>query len=219
MHSMGKLVTIEGIEGSGKSSLQKTLAAALTAQGIQTIITREPGGTPLGKKIREILLSAEYPEIAPTTELMLFSADRAQHVAEVIRPALNAGKVVVCDRFTHSTLAYQGYGRGLPLEKLRELIILSTNNLRPDLVLLLDLPPEIGLKRAKSRATQSTSAESSWTRFEQQELEFHKKVRDGFLELARTEPETVVVIDANRPQQIIAEEAIAVLKQLLKHSS
>lgn len=191
-------ITLEGIEGSGKSTLAKALAEKIK-KGLnkETILTREPGGTEFGKNLRSLLLDRRDLTLNSTAETLLFAADRAQHIHEIILPALSAGKVVISDRFYHSTLAYQGYGRGLDLEMLRKVCSIATENKNPDLVVLLDLPVEEGLKRAKSRA-------ENWTKFEEEEINFHKNVRIGFLELAKESPELFLVLDATKsPEELV----------------
>jgi dTMP kinase len=196
----GFLLTLEGPEGSGKSTQAQRLAARLTAAGRGCVVTREPGGTVLGEEIRHILLHARELTPVPAADALLFNAARAQLVAEVIRPALERGDVVLCDRFADSTLAYQGYGAGQPLATLRELAAFAAGDLRPDLTVLIDLPEEEGLRRKSPDET---------TRFEEREdLAFHHRVRQGFLELAAAEPGRFVVIDGRlSPAEI--EEAIA----------
>jgi dTMP kinase len=192
----GFLLTLEGPEGSGKSTQAQRLAARLTAAGRSCVVTREPGGTAVGEEIRRILLhSGETP--IPAADALLFNAARAQLVAEVIRPALDRGDVVVCDRFTDSTLAYQGYGAGQPPAGLRELARFATGGLAPDLTVLIDLPEEEGLGRKGAGET---------TRFEEREdLAFHHRVRQGFLELAAAEPDRFVVLDGRlAPEEIEA---------------
>ena len=209
---MSLFVTIEGIEGSGKSTLRSKLAELFTKDEREVLVTREPGATPLGLSIRSLLLDPSAKEIHPHTELMLFAADRAQHLHEIVRPALARGALVICDRFIHSTIAYQGYGRGLPLDALERINEFVTAGLVPDLVLLLDLSPEDGLQRAKSRQERAsgnislaalTQGDGSWSRFEQQELDFHRRVREGFLTLSKVKKNNFVVIDAcQTPDQV-----------------
>lgn len=201
----GFFLTLEGPEGSGKSTQAQRLAARLGDEGYRCLVTREPGGTALGERIRQVLLHA--PELVPTprTDALLFGAARAQLVAEVIDPALGRGEVVVCDRFSDSTLAYQGYGAGLPLEALRSLIGFAVGNLRPDLTILIDLPVEDGLRR-KLRDAEVTRFEAS------ADVAFHRRVREGFLALAAVEPDRFVVIDGQQSPEAI--EA-AVLEALL----
>jgi dTMP kinase len=185
----GWFITIEGPEGSGKTTHAARLLAHLEAQGIRAIGTREPGGTALGERIRDLLLESADRDHDPLADALLFSAARRQLVEEVIRPALLAGTTVVCARFADSTLAYQGYASGLPLEDLRALERVATGGLRPDLTALLDVPPEVGLRR---------KGPDDRTRFELAfDIEFHSRVREGFLALAAAEPGRFAVIDAS----------------------
>jgi len=180
-------ITFEGIEGSGKTTQMRRLAERLP----NAVMTKEPGGTPSADRIRAILLDSAS-HLDPIAELFLFAASRRQNVIEVIRPALERGGVVLCDRFTDSTLAYQGFGRLLNLDQLRMLNDWATSSLKPDLTLLFDLTEEEGLTRARSR---NASAASDEGRFEAEELRFHRRVREGYLSLAAAEPERFVVID------------------------
>lgn len=191
-------ITFEGIEGSGKTTQMQLLRDWLQARGEQVLATREPGGTAIGDRIRAILLDPIHTEMAAETEILLYSAARAQIVRQVIRPHLEQGWIVVCDRFFDSTLAYQGYGRGLPLDILRDITAFATGGLVPDLTFYLDLPVEVGLRRKAQ-----TPAE--WTRFEAETLAFHRRVRKGYLELASAEPRRWVVLDAGQPAELIQE--------------
>lgn len=185
-------ITLEGGEGVGKTTQQALLVERLRQEGYACLCTREPGGTALGKTLRELLLHGD--PFSPLAELLLYAADRAEHVSKVIAPALAAGQVVVCDRFTDSTLAYQGYGRGLDLEKIRQLNHLATGGLQPHLTLWLDLPPEVGLARSGFA-----------DRLEQERLEFHRRVYQGFQALAAAEPQRIVRIDAQgSPAEVAA---------------
>jgi dTMP kinase len=220
-------VTLEGIEGSGKSSLQHCLAQALKKELPEVVLTREPGATWLGEAIRSILLNPGHKHLDAFAELALFAADRAQHVSDIIRPALARNALVLCDRYTHSTLAYQGYGRGLPLDELMLLNQLATGGLEPELVLLLDLPAEEGLKRAKKRTealSDNTScangdlstSDVSWSRFEQEELAFHRRVREGYLEMAKVRENNFVVLDAGQRLEDVAQAALGEILLRLK---
>ena len=191
-------ITLEGIEGSGKSSVIADLAEFLRESGRDVLLTREPGGCALGTALRAHLLDARNTGLAPAAELFLYLADRAQHVREVIAPALKAGKVVLCDRYTDSTLAYQGYGRGHEVERLRSLNAFASGGLQPDLTLLLDLPAETGLARARARNELEGKVEAEG-RFEAEDLAFHQRVRAGFLDLARHEPKRFLVVNVDRP--------------------
>lgn len=199
----GRFITIEGPDGGGKTTQAEALAARLTAAGESVHLTREPGGTWLGERIREVLLGRTETG-TPTdrlTDALLFNAARRQLVEEVIRPALHAGRTVICARYADSTLAYQGYGAGVPLDALRTLADIATDGLTPDRTILLDLPVEAGLAR---------KAPADVTRFEAEfDLEFHRRVRDGFLALARAEPDRFVVVDATASVADVAA-AIAV---------
>jgi dTMP kinase len=191
---MIRFVTFEGGDGTGKTTQIRALENYLTQRGRACLVTREPGDNSLGKLIRQILLEVGEHEVAPSTELFLYLADRAQHVNELIRPALAAGKIVLCDRFTDSTLAYQGYGRGIDLKLLQQLNDLADAGVRPDLTFLLDCPVALGLSRTSQR--QSEAGQPREDRFEREKVEFHEKIRAGFLEMARAEPSRFRVIDA-----------------------
>lgn len=193
-------ITLEGGEGVGKTTQQALLVERLRQEGHACLCTREPGGTALGKTLRELLLHGD--PFSPLAELLLYAADRAEHVSKVIAPALAAGQVVVCDRFTDSTLAYQGYGRGLDLEKIRQLNHLATGGLQPHLTLWLDLPPEVGLARKASGPLTRTG---SCDKLEQEHLEFHRRVYQGFQALAAAEPQRIVRISAQgSPAEVAA---------------
>ena len=203
---MTRFVSFEGGDGSGKTTHLRLLERYLLSKGQLCLCTREPGGTPLGKMIRRVLLEAGEEEIFSPTELFLYFADRAQHVREVVQPALESGKLVLCDRFTDSTLAYQGYGRGVDLEMLRHLNQLASGGISPDLTLLLDCPVEVGLSRTANRAVGQGSSKEREDRFEREQLDFHERVRRGFLELARGEPKRIHVLDASHPVEEIQQE-------------
>src|SRR5574337_252323 len=197
----GIFVTFEGGEGSGKTTQLKLLADRIRASGQEVIETHDPGGTAIGKEIRTLLLHPGSASITAATELLLYEASRAQLVREVIAPALARGAVVVCDRFCDSTLAYQGCGRGIDLDVIRRLNRFAADELVPDLTILLDLNPEIGLARrgkgaSADIATGLGTGSASWDRIEAEPLDFHRRVRDGYLTLAREEPDRISVIDA-----------------------
>ena len=202
---MIRFITFEGGDGSGKTTQLKVLASYLTARGKSCISTREPGGTSLGKLIRQVLLEVGSQPITSPTELFLYLADRAQHIDEVVLPALEQGKIVLCDRHTDSTLAYQGYGRGIDLGLLRSLNDIASRGIQPDLTLLFDCPVEIGLSRTAQRQSQTVSGRNE-DRFEKEKIEFHERVRRGFLELARAEPQRFRIIDATRTVEEIAQD-------------
>jgi dTMP kinase len=203
--TMIRFVTFEGGDGTGKTTQIKALVDQLNARGKSCVLTREPGGTSLGKLIRQVLLEVGNQPVAPPTELFLYLADRAQHVHEVISPAIERGSIVFCDRHTDSTLAYQGYGRGIDLGLLRRLNELASRGIKPDLTFLLDCPVEIGLSRTAQRGIR-TASENREDRFEREKVEFHQRVRSGFLELARAEPDRFCVIDASRPADEVSNE-------------
>ncbi len=191
---MGRFVTFEGGEGSGTTTQIKLASYWLRENGISVLVTEEPGGTPLGRRIREILLTRKSGSISAEAELLLFAAARAQHVRETISPALEAGQWVLCDRFADATLAYQGIGRGLDVQFIRALNDFSTRSLKPDLTLLFDLPVNIGLMRAEKRAA-GGRPETAEDRFEHEETIFHERIRDGYLKLASAEPQRFRVIN------------------------
>ncbi|MBN2241003.1 MAG: dTMP kinase [Dehalococcoidales bacterium] len=203
---MSLFITFEGAEGSGKSSQTADLYNWLLEQGIPAVLTHEPGGTDLGEKVTGLLKWARDTAISPLTELMLFNASRSQLVQDVIKPALDSGSVVICDRFFDSTTAYQSYGRGLDLDMVRNVNLTATGGLVPDLTVLLDLSIEDGLAR---------KAGDELDRFELEDLEFHRKIREGYLALAEEEPERWLVIDAMQSRDaifgIIRERVAALL--------
>jgi dTMP kinase len=201
-------ITFEGGEGCGKSTQSRLLLEKLHQQNIPVVLTHEPGGTALGNEIRRVLKREQGIPISPQAELFLFVASRAQLVAELIRPALKEDKVVICDRFAHSTLVYQGYGRGLDLATLEMVNNMATENLQPDLAILLNISPEQGLTRKGSLKD----------RFELEDLSFHRRVREGYLKMAAAEPDRWLVIDASLPKGEIAEIIWDKVSKLL-HSS
>jgi len=201
-------ITLEGPEGSGKSSQLPELAEFLHKQGYDVLTTREPGGTPIGDQIRQILMRMDNQELHPRTEILLFLASRAQLVEQVIKPALQAGKVVLCDRYGDSTLAYQGYGHGLDLATLRTMLDFATDKLKPDLTLLLDVDVEAGLQRKRK--------EDEWNRLDAYELAFHQRVRQGYHELCRLEPERWLIIDAMQPKEAVQIALQQAVMQFIK---
>jgi len=192
---LGLFITFEGGEGCGKSTQSRLLLKKIEQQNIPVVLTHEPGGTVLGNELRKALKRKRGSSISPHAELFLVAASRAQLVAELIRPALEEGKVVICDRFTYSTLVYQGYGRGLELSFVETVNNIATGNLKSDLTILLDISPDQGLARKRSLKD----------RFELEDLSFHRRVRDGYLKAAAAEPDRWLVIDASLPKGKIAE--------------
>lgn len=195
----GKFVSFEGIEGCGKTTQIALLSEYLKKRNIPHTITREPGGTAVGEGIRKILLDSETIHLTAASELLLFYASRSQNIQEKIKPALERGEMVICDRYYHASMAYQGYGRGIPLDFIRKLTDLVCEPYRPDLTFLLDIEPEVGLARARARNHARTENEG---RFEAENLEFYNKVRDGYLELS-SEDERIQLIYADRPIEAV----------------
>lgn len=183
-------ITLEGPDGSGKSTQRVLLGDYLLAKGYEVVSTREPGGTRISERIREILLNPEYKEMRPLTELLLFAAGRAQHTEEVVIPALRAGKIVISERYLDASIVYQGYGRGLSLEVVKVINQIATGGIKPDLTLVLDIEPRVGLARVGQRSPKKD-------RLEKLSLEFHNRQRNGYLTLAKEEPERIKTIDAS----------------------
>ncbi|MDJ0781018.1 MAG: dTMP kinase [Desulfosarcinaceae bacterium] len=207
-------ITLEGIEGSGKTTQMDRLRCHLEAVGRQVLVTREPGGTPIGQQIRKLLLDPANHALVPEAELLLYMADRVQHIRTRIQPALAAGKVVLCDRFFDATIVYQGAARGLAADMIEQLYTLTCGSLRPDLTFLLDLSPEEGLRRAWDQLANGdrTGAES---RFEQEKLDFHYKVRAGYLKLAAAHPARYRIIDASAAPEAVGRAMIEHLDRRL----
>jgi dTMP kinase len=199
----GFFVTFEGGEGSGKTTQLKALLGHLRSVGRDVVETRDPGGTAIGNQIRGLLLDGENARMDSLTELLLYEASRAQLVQEVVQPALAAGRILLCDRFTDSTVAYQGYGRGLDLDLIERLNASATRGIRPDLTFFLDLDPVVGLERVKRRLTPSRASRD---RLEDEALAFHERVRQGFRALAAREPERVIALDAVQSLSELAAE-------------
>lgn len=206
-------ITFEGIEGSGKSTALKAAAELLRQTGHQVYETREPGGCPLGQELRRILLNPATGKISSEAELFLYLADRAEHVAGHIRPALKKGELVLCDRYVDSTLAYQGFGRGLDLEKLRRLNNDATDSLTPHLTILFDLEPETGLKRARSRNSELQMEDEG--RFEAEDIAFHQAIRKGYLELSRQDPARWRVVDATLDKEALLKKVYKEIQDAL----
>ncbi|MFA5354648.1 MAG: dTMP kinase [Thermodesulfovibrionales bacterium] len=193
----GLFISLEGVDGTGKSTQAGVLAAHLREAGYEVIHTHEPGGTPISEGIRGVLLSTDHAQMSPVTELLLYNAARVQHLEEKIIPGLNAGRIVVTDRFTDSTIAYQGYGRGIDLDLILSIDLIATQGMRPDITILLDLDVETGLRRNKEV--------NKVDRLELEDIAFHRKVREGFLALASSEPERFFIVDAAQPVDAVAE--------------
>jgi len=202
------------VEGSGKTSQIKRLERYLTPKGIPCKVTREPGGCPIGEKIRKILLNPDHREMIPLSELLLYEAARAQHVKEVIEPFIKNGGVVLCDRFNDATIAYQGYGRKLPLEWVERLNRLSSQGIKPDVTFLLDCPSNVGLKRAFLRNRKLKREKEE--RFEREKVTFHHRVRRGYLSIAKRESHRVKVIDTRVGEEKVFEKIRRVVDELLK---
>ena len=205
----GTFITVEGIEGVGKTTNMDFLGQQIRAAGKELVVTREPGGTPLGEAIRGLLLDPEYQGMDPDCELQLMFAARAEHLDKVIKPAMAAGQWVLCDRFTDATYAYQGGGRGLDAEKIATLERLVQGDFRPDLTLLLDVPVELGLERAGKR--------SAPDRFEQEQVEFFERVRQAYLDMARAHDGRYRIIDASQPLEAVQQQLQTVLQVLLNN--
>jgi dTMP kinase len=207
-------VTLEGIEGTGKTTQLERLRTRLVARGRDALVTREPGGTALGRELRRVLLACIEPALDPRTELLLYAADRVQHMTEVVLPALAAGTVVLCDRHLDATLAYQGHGRGLGLAAVRELHRSFPLDERPDRTILLDLDPGLALERARARDERAGRGTSEG-RFEAEPLAFHERVRAGYLELQAAEPRRIRLVDAAGGSDEVARRIDAALADLL----
>ncbi len=199
MADRGFFITFEGTDGAGKTTQIQHLSAELRQAGYDICLTREPGGTPISEQIRDILLNPDHSEMAVTTELLLYTASRAQHVSEVIKPALEAGKIVISSRFADAMVVYQGYGRGLDLERINRLNRIATDGVTPDVTVVLDLPVEIGLQRVRKRR-------GGLDRLEREKIEFHQRLRDGYRALAEQEPQRIKIIDAQAsPKQVYTQ--------------
>lgn len=219
MSRRGKFITFEGLDGTGKSTQLRRLAAVLRAGGHKVVETREPGGTPTAEKIRRLLLDSGTAGLAPLAEMALMFGARAQHIAEVIEPALAAGSIVLCDRFTDSTEAYQGSGRKLGSEPVRELHRVLCGNLQPDLTILLDSNPHASLSRARrrnKRASKAAGRTHDENRFEQETRAFFARVREGYEVIAKREPGRVVMVDARGTPDQTHQRIVDVVRKKLK---
>lgn len=210
-------ITLEGIEGSGKTSQMGRLQQFLEDRGVECVSTRQPGGTRIGENIRTILLDPSNSALVPRAELLLYMADRAQHIFELIRPSLEAGKTVICDRYFDATLVYQGFARELNLELIRQLHKLLFDDLKPDITLLLDLSPQTGLARAWEQLSTGQRAGHE-SRFEAEAIAFHEKVRAGYLELARLEPDRIQIIDAAQTYDQVFADISKILSSMMDKS-
>lgn len=204
----GLLITFEGPEGSGKTTIARWLSGFLHEKGYRVLLTREPGGTPIGEAIRDLLHAHEHTDMTARAEALLFCAARAQLVEQVIRPFLSEGGIVVSDRYADSTLAYQGYGRGLDLEELRRLNRFATGGLEPDLTFLLDVEVEVGLARRRA-------AGGAWTRLDALALSFHQRVREGYRAMAAADPARWAIVDASQPLEAVQAAVLSALTQRL----
>ncbi|HUL21388.1 MAG TPA: dTMP kinase [Thermodesulfobacteriota bacterium] len=207
-------ITFEGVEGSGKTTQIQHLKKYLTQKGIRCKVTREPGGCSIGEKIRKILLNPDHREMVPMTELLLYEAARAQHVMETIKPFVEKEGVVLCDRFSDATLAYQGFGRGIDLKWIQRLNHIASQGIRPNVTFLLDCPSDVGLKRAIQR--NRTLKQEREERFEREEIQFHRRVRKGYLAIARKEPRRVKVIDTRQGEEKVFEKIQKIIDNLIK---
>ncbi len=206
----GKFITFEGIDGSGKSTQLRLLAASLRALGLDVITTREPGGTELGRQLRAAFLET-HEKVAPMAELLAFAADRAQHVEFLIKPALAANKIVISDRYADATFAYQGAGRGFPVDKVDQVIALATGGLKPDLTLFFDIPVAMAMTRMSVR----DETEAKANRMDAETAEFYTRVRESYLTIAKAEPERFVVVDASRSIEEIHRVVSDIVEQLV----
>lgn len=207
----GFFLTVEGIEGCGKTTQLKRLAKHLRDAGHNCVMTKEPGGTPIGDRVRAILLDPQAEGMDSLSELFLLAASRRQNVTEIVQPALEKGAVVLCDRYADASVVYQGYGRGLPLQQVLDINRWATNGITPDLTFVFDLPESVGLERARSRnTTENLMAES---RLEGEDLAFHRRVREGYLALAKEHQERFAVIEGNRSIDDVFADVLGVLRE------
>lgn len=204
----GYMIVCDGSNGAGKTTIIRAIAAHLLSKGREIIVTREPGGTPVGEKIREVLLSPDTPELCATTELMLFAAARAQHVREKIVPAVEAGKIVISDRFDAATVSFQHYARGLPLDLINQLNTIALDGFSPDINIILDLDPAVGIERVNARG-------EGLDRMEKEKLAFLQKARNGYLEQAEKDPQHFVIIDASKPLEDVTSAVIEIVDRVI----
>ncbi len=211
----GYFITFEGIEGAGKSTQARRLHEVLKGKGYPVVITREPGGTALGDAVRSIMIDTRFSDMVPLAELFLISAQRVQHIQKVIRPELEEGKIVICDRFVDATLAYQGYGREIHLTQVREVNEMAAWNLRPDLTFLLDIEPAHGLSRISSRVQEN---EKVADRMEREGLDFFERIRHGYLNIAYEEPQRFRKIDSTQDMDLVHHQILdCSLRELARH--
>jgi dTMP kinase len=212
----GLFITLEGGEGSGKTTLMERLSEYLTQLGRVVVKTREPGGTPFGESIRQFLLSKQSDmQISAESELLLFLSSRAQHIDEVILPGILSNKIILCDRFNDSTIAYQGFGRNLGYAYTKSLCDLVCHGLKPHLTLFLDVEPNLGLARTKALSKEHAKS-GEMDRIESEEIAFHEKVRQGFFQLAKDDPERIVIINTNQSKDDVYKESLQAVEKLLK---
>jgi dTMP kinase len=211
----GLFITLEGGEGAGKSTQARRLKAFLEEQGREVILTREPGGTPEAEKIRDLLVQRDGGEWTPLAECLLFFTARHMHAQKLIRPALAEGKIVICDRFTDSTRAYQGYGHGFDPETIEQVKTLALGDFEPDLTLIFDVPVDVGLARSFDQKMKSAGRESTEDRFEKLDRAFHERLRQGFLDIASKNPQRCVVIDAAQTPEEIFARLVSVIQERL----
>lgn len=207
-------ISFEGIEGSGKTTQIQGVRSYLRHKGHDVVVTREPGGSKIGRQIRSILLDSKNKGLNSLAELLLYMADRAQHLEEIVKPGLSTGKIILCDRYYDATIAYQGYARALGVELITRLHKLAFDDYKPDMTFLLDLPPETGLERAW-RQIDNGQRTGTETRFEEEALDFHRKVREGYLTLAGLEPRRFKIIDASGTTDRVAKEILTVLDNVI----
>ncbi|MDK1286707.1 dTMP kinase [Pseudoalteromonas umbrosa] len=210
--SKGFMLVCDGSNGAGKTTVIKGIEAYLTSKGYEVVLTREPGGTEIGEKIREVILNPETPQMTDIAELMLFGAARAQHIEEKIKPALAAGKVVISDRFDAATFSFQHYARGIDLKIIKTINDLALNGFKPDMNIILDLEPELGLQRVQQRG-------EGLDRLEDEKIDFLKRARDGYLAQANAQPELFTVVDARHSQEQVLQQCLKVVDELVMRNS
>ncbi|MCF6440809.1 dTMP kinase [Pseudoalteromonas luteoviolacea] len=210
--SKGFMLVCDGSNGAGKTTVIKGIEAYLTSKGYEVVLTREPGGTEIGEKIREVILNPETPQMTDIAELMLFGAARAQHIEEKIKPALAAGKVVISDRFDAATFSFQHYARGIDLKVIKTINDLALNGFKPDMNIILDLEPELGLQRVQQRG-------EGLDRLEDEKIDFLKRARDGYLAQANAQPELFTVVDARHSQEQVLQQCLKAVDNLVMRYS